>query len=129
MLTPTHVNRGVVLAGTILAFAAPSTSARPADAQRILAPAAASQSHDAETIATSPSLAALAADRGAKADKSWRTANPATVINVSQPDDNGFDLTSAGIGAAIALTLIMVEAGGMWALRRRRENRRAYHLV
>ncbi len=116
----THIKRTIVLAGTVIAIAAPSASARPADAQHIPAPASASQSHDAETTATSPSLATLAADREAKAAKNWQTANPATVIDVSQPDDNGFDLASAGIGAAIALTLIMAEAGGMWAVRRRR---------
>ena len=71
----------------------------------------------------------MAADREAKAAKSWQTANPATVIDVSPPDDNGFDLASAGIGAAIALTLIMAEAGGMWALRRRRENQVKHQLA
>ena len=130
MLTPTtHIKRGIVLAGTVIAIAAPSASARPADAQHIPASASASQLHDAETTATPPSLASLAADREAKAAKSWQKANPATVIDVSQPDDNGFDLTSAGIGAAIALTLIVAEAGGMWAIRRRRENHVRHQLV
>jgi len=82
-----------------------------------------------ETPATSASLASLAADREEKAAKSWQTANPATVIDVSQPDDDGFDLSSAGLGAAIALTLILAEAGGMWAIRRRRASHVRHQLV
>jgi len=130
MLTPTtFIKRGIVLAGTVVAIAAPSASARPADVPHIPAPASASQSRDAETPATLPSLASLAADREAKAAESWQTANPATVIDVSQPDDDGFDLSSAGLGAAIALTLILAEAGGMWAIRRRRASHVRHQLV
>ena len=130
MLTPTtFIRRGIVLAGTVVAIAAPSASARLADVPHIPAPASASQSRDAVTPATSASLASLVADREARATENWQTANPATVIDVSQPDDDGFDLSSAGLGAAIALTLVLAEAGCMWAIRRRRENHVRHQLV
>ena len=122
------IKRGIVLAGAVVAIGAPGASARPADPRHVPPVATASPSRDAAR-SSSPSLAALAADREAKANRSWQAANPATVIDVSHPaDDDGFDLTSAGIGAAIALTLILAEAGGVWAVRRRREQRVRHQL-
>ena len=71
--------------------------------------------------AAAPSMADLAARREARAIEAWRAANPPRIIEVSSPDDGGFDLASAGIGAAVPLTLILVEVAGRCVLRRRRD--------
>jgi hypothetical protein len=48
---------------------------------------------------------------------------------VSSPDDGGFDLPSAGIGAAVPLTLVLIEAAGRWVLRRRRDSEVRHQLA
>ncbi len=60
----------------------------------------------------------IVARREARANKAWRAAHPPTIIEVSSPDDGGFDLPSAGIGAAVPLTLVLIEVAGRWVLRR-----------
>jgi len=58
------------------------------------------------------------------ATKAWQAANRPTVIEVSSsPDGGGLDLPSAGVGAAIMLTVVLIEVVGRWLLRRRRESR------
>ena len=69
----------------------------------------------------------MVARREALATKAWLAANPPKIIEVSQ-DDGGFDLMSAGIGAAVPLTLILLEVAGTRVLRRRRESQVASHL-
>lgn len=126
--TTTHIKRTILLAGALAAVAAPSASARVADAQHVPAPASATESRGAE----SPSRADLAARREAIATKQWQAANPSTIIEVSSsPDGNGggFNLPSAGIGAAVPLTLVLIEVTGKWVLRRRRENQVQHQLA
>jgi hypothetical protein len=121
----THIKRTIVLAGALAAVGAPSASARLPDAQHMPAPASATESRGSE----SPSLADLAARREAIATKQWQAANPPTVVEVSSSRDGGLDLPSAGIGAAIPLTLVLIEVTGRWALRRRRENQIRHQLA
>ena len=116
----TQIRRGVVLAGALAAVAAPSANARVPDARLVIPPATA-VSHRAEPAAPARTMAEIAARREARATKAWRAANPPTIIEVSSPDDGGFDLTSAGIGAAVPLTLVLIEVAGGWVLRRRRD--------
>jgi len=126
----TQIKRTIVLAGALAAVAAPSASARVADAQNVPTPASATQSRGAESPAAAPSLADLAARREAIATKAWQAANPSTIVEVSSPDgDGGLDLPSAGIGAAVPLTLVLIEVVGRWVLRRRRENRIRHQLA
>ena len=73
-------------------------------------------------------MAEIAARREARATEAWRAANPPTIIEVSSPDD-GFDLTSAGIGAAVPFTLVLIEVAGRWVLRRRRDNEVRHQLA
>jgi len=112
----TQIRRSVVIAGALGAVVASSASARVPDAQHVFA-----ASHGAETAAAAPTMADIAARRESRAIKAWRAANPPTIIEVSSPDDGGFDLPSAGIGAAVPLTLVLIEVAGRWVLRRRRD--------
>ena len=96
MLTTAPISRGIALA---LAFAA------------VAAPGAA---------ASAPSRADMVARREARATKAWLAANPPKIVEVSE-DDGGFDLLSAGIGAAVPLTLILFEVAGRQVLRRHRD--------
>lgn len=118
--TTTQIKRTIVLAGALAAVAAPSAFARvAADAQHVPTTPSATQSRGA----ASPSLADLVARREAIATKAWQAANPPTVIEVtSSPDGGGLDLPSAGIGAALTLTLVLIEVVVKWVLRRRRES-------
>ena len=97
MLTTAPISRGIALA---LAFAA------------VAAPGAA---------ASAPSRADMVARREARATRAWLAANPPKIVEVSE-DDGGFDLLSAGIGAAVPLTLILFEVAGRQVLRRRRDS-------
>jgi hypothetical protein len=112
----TQLRRAVALACALAAVVAPGAPARVPDAQLVFAPSPA-----ASPAASAPSRADMVARREARAIRAWRAANPPTIVEVSSPDDGGFDLTSAGIGAAIPLTLILVEVAGRWVLRRRRD--------
>jgi FAD/FMN-containing dehydrogenase len=119
MLTATtQIRRTVALAGAFAAVVASSASARVPEVMFTRPPAA---SHVAEPAGAAPTMADIVARREARATKAWREANPPTIIEVSSPDDGGFDLTSAGIGAAIPLTLVLIEVAGGWVLRRRRD--------
>jgi hypothetical protein len=109
-----QIRRSVALAAALCAVVASSASARVPDAQFVVTPSPAA-SHGA----AAPTMADIAARREARAIKAWRAANPPTIIEVSSSDDGGFDLTSAGIGAAVPLMLILVEVAGSWVLRRR----------
>ena len=117
MLTATtQLRRTVALAAALGAVVASSDSARIPEAE-----IAVRSSHDAEPAPAAPSRADIVARREARATAAWRAANPPRIIEVSSPDDGGFDLPSAGIGAAVPLTLILVEVAGRWVLRRRRD--------
>lgn len=121
MLSATaQIRRAAVLAGAVAAVAASTASARVPDAQLVFTQSPAA-SRGAEPAAAAPTMADIAARRETRATKAWRAANPPTIIEVSSPDDGGFDLTSAGIGAAIPLMLVLVEVAGRWVLRRRRD--------
>jgi hypothetical protein len=125
----TQIKRTIVLAGALAAVAAPSASARVADAHNVPTPSAA-VSRSAEPTAAAPTMADMAARREAIATKAWQAANPSTIVEVSSPDgDGGLDLPSAGIGAAVPLTLVLIEVIGKWVLRRRRENRIQHQLA
>ena len=69
--------------------------------------------------AAAPTRADMVARREARATEAWLAANPPRIVEVSQ-DDGGFDLLSAGIGAAVPLTLILFEVAGRQVLLRRR---------
>jgi hypothetical protein len=112
----TQIKRTVVLAGALVTVVASGASARIPDAKLVFPPAT---SH--ESAAAAPTRAEIAARRKARATAAWRAANPPRIIEVSSPDDGGFDLPSAGIGAAVPLTLILVEVAGTRVLRRRRD--------
>jgi hypothetical protein len=124
----TQIRRSVALAGAIAAVAASSASARVPDAQCVFSPSPAA-SHGAERAAAARSMAEIAARREARAAAAWRAANPPTIIEVSSHDDWGFDLASAGIGAAIPLTVVLIEVAGRWVLRRRRDPEVRHQLV
>jgi hypothetical protein len=117
-----QIKRTIVLAAALAAVAAPSASARIADAQNVPTPSAASRG--AEPTAKSPSMADMAAHRDAIATEAWQAANPSTSVAVSSSPDGsgGLDLPSAGVGAAVPLTLVLIAVAGKWVLRRRREN-------
>jgi len=123
-----QIKRCVVVAGALVAVAAPSASARVADAQYVPAVSAA-QARGGGPAAASPSLAEMAARREAIATRAWRAANPSTIVEVSSPGGGGIDLPSAGVGAAVPLTLVLVEVVGKWVLRRRRESRVRHRLA
>ena len=104
MLPTSAWTKPVVAAALALAVAAPGASAR-----------------DAEPSAA-PSKADMIARREALATKAWLAANPPKIVEVS-PADDGFDLPSAAIGAAIPLTVIVLEVAGRSVLRRRRDSK------
>ena len=116
----TQIRRTVALAGALAAVVASGATARVPDAEFVFSSSPA-VSHGAEPAAAVHTMADIAARREARAIKAWRAANPPTIIEVSSHGDGGFDLTSAGIGAAVPLTLILVEVAGRWVLRRRRD--------
>ena len=120
LTTTTQIRRSVAVAGALAAVGASSASARVPDGRFVLTPSSAA-SHVAERAAAAPSRADMAARREARAIKAWRAANPPTIIEVASPDDGGFDLLSAAIGAAVPLTLILVEVAGRRVLRRSRD--------
>jgi hypothetical protein len=125
MLTAfTQIWRTVALVGVLGAVVASSASARVPDAQPSFTP-----SNGADPFAAAPTMADIAARREARAVKAWRAANAPTIIEVSSPDDGGFDLPSAGIGAAVPLTLVLIEVAGRWVLRRRRDNEVEHQLA
>ncbi|MGH2968516.1 MAG: hypothetical protein ACRDK0_05565 [Solirubrobacteraceae bacterium] len=122
----THIKRTVALAGTLIAIAAPSASARPADGQNVPAPAPAAHSRDADY----PAMGEIAARREAISAANWQAANPSTVVEVpASGNDGGLELASAAIGAAIALTLVLAEVTGSWVLRRRRQSHGRHQLA
>src|SRR3712207_4873257 len=111
------LKRTLVLAGALAAVAAPGASSRVADRPHVPTPSAVSRSAEP----TFPSKADMAARREAIATKQWQAANRPTIIEVSRPDGGGgLDLASAAIGAAVPLTLVVIEVAGRWVLRRRR---------
>ena len=110
----TQIRRAVALAGAVVAVVASSASARVPDARPVSTP-----SHGA--AAAAPTKADIAARREARVIEAWRAANPPTIIEVSSPDDGGLDLPSVGVGAAIPLTVVLIEVAGRWVLRRRRD--------
>jgi hypothetical protein len=93
--------------------------------RRALALAGALAAVLASDASAAPDWADMAARREARAIEAWHAAHPPTIIEVAPPEDGGFDLASAGIGAAVPLTLILVEVAGRWVLRRRRDPARA----
>ena len=109
-----QIRRSAALAAALAAVVASSASARVPDAHLVVAP-----SREAEPAAAAPTMADIAARREARALKAWRAANPPTIIEVSSRDDEWFDLPSAGIGAAVPLTVVVLEIAGRWVLRRR----------
>jgi hypothetical protein len=116
MLTVTTlVRRSVAHAGALAAVVASGATARVPDAQTVI-----TRSHEAEPAAAAPPRADTAARREARASRAWSAANLPTILEVSSPDDDRFDLASAGIGAAVPLTLVLIEVAGRWELRRRR---------
>ena len=125
----TQIKRTIVLAGALVAVAAPSASARVADAQNVPSPVAASRT--ADPALPSSSLADVATHREAVATKQWQAGNPSTVIEVTSSPDGGpgLDLPSAGIGAAVPLTLALIEVTRKWVLRRRREHQVQHQLA
>jgi hypothetical protein len=117
MLTATiQIRRTVALAAALGAVVASGASARVPEAAF-----AVRSSHDAEPAAAAPSRADMVARREARATEAWRRANPPRIIEVSPGDDGGFDLPSAGIGAAVPFALILVEVAGRRVRRRRRD--------
>jgi hypothetical protein len=115
MLTATtQMRRAIVIAVALGAVVASSASARIPESE-----IAVHSARDADPATAAPSRADIVARREARATAAWRAANPPTIIEVSSSDDGGFDLTSAGIGAAVPLMLILVEVAGSWVLRRR----------
>lgn len=62
----------------------------------------------------------MIARREALATKAWLAANPPKIVEVT-PARHGFDLPSAAVGAAVPLTVIVLEVAGKWVLRRRRD--------
>jgi hypothetical protein len=115
MLTgTTRIRRTAALAAALGALVASGASARVPEAEIALR-----SSHDAEPAAAAPSRADMVSRREARATAAWREANPPRIIEVSAPDDGGFDPLSAGIGAAVPLTLILIEVAGRRVLRRR----------
>ena len=120
-----QIRRTVALAGTLVALFASSASSRVPDTQVVLPPSA-TDSRGASPAAPAATMADIAARREANAIKAWHAANPPTIIEVSSPDDGGFDLASAGIAAAVPLTVVLTEVTGKWVLRRRRD-RQARH--
>jgi hypothetical protein len=115
MLTATtQMRRAIVIAVALGAVVASSASARIPESE-----IAVRSARDADPATAAPSRADIVARREARATAAWRAANPPTIIEVSSSDDGGFDLTSAGIGAAVPLMLILVEVAGSWVLRRR----------
>jgi hypothetical protein len=113
------LKRTLILAGALAAVAAPAASSRVADGPHMPSPSAASRGAESAV----PSKADMAARREAIAIKQWQAANRPTIIEVSPHDgDGGLDLPSAAIGAAVPLTLVVIEVAGRWVLRRRREN-------
>ena len=116
----------LVLAGALAAVAAPGASSRVADRPHVRTPPAASRSAEPAV----PSKADLAARREAIAIKQWQAANRPTIIEVSPHDgEGGFDLPSAAIGAAVPLTLVVIEVAGRWVVRRRREDQARHQLA
>jgi hypothetical protein len=112
----TQIRRSVALAAALGAVLASGASARVPDAQLVV-----TRSPSAAHGAAPRTMADIAARREARAIEAWRAAHPPTIIEVSSPDDGGFDLPSAAIGAAVPLTLILIEVAGRWVLRRRRD--------
>jgi len=124
----TQIRRSVALAGALAAVAVSSASARVPDAQVVFSPSPAA-SHGPNPAAAAPTMADMVARREARAISAWRAANPPTIIEVSSRDDGGFDLASAGIGAAVPLTLVLIEVAGRWVLRRRRDTEVRHQLA
>ena len=125
----TQIRRTVALAGALAAVAVSSASARVPDAQRVFTPSPAASHGAGPPAAAAPTMADIVARREARAIKAWRAANPPTIIEVSSHDDGGFDLPSAGIGAAVPLTLVLIEVAGRWVLRRRRDTEVRHQLA
>jgi hypothetical protein len=98
MLTTALISRGIALALALAAVVAPGASA------------------------AAPTRADMVARREARATEAWLAANPPKIIEISE-EDRGFDLKSAGIGAAVPLTLILFEVAGRQVLLRRHRDR------
>ena len=124
----TQIRRTVVLAGALAAVAAPGASARVPDARPVL-PRRPTAAHGAEPPPQHPRWPTSRPAARRSPPRRGAAANPATIIEVSSPDDGGFDLPSAGIGAAVPLTLVLIEVAGRWVLRRRRDNEVRHQLV
>jgi hypothetical protein len=124
----TQIRRTVALAAALGAVVASGASARVPEAElaRGSSPAV---SQGARPAAAPSSMADSAARREARAISAWRAANPPRIIEVSSSDGGGFDLPSAGIGAAVPLTLILIEIAGRWVLRRRRDTEVRHRLA
>jgi hypothetical protein len=124
----TQIRRTVALAAALGAVVASGASARVPEAE----PARGSSqavSHGARPAAAPPSMADIAARREARAISAWRAANPPRIIEVSSSDDGGFDLLSAGIGAAAPLMLVLVELTGRRIWRRRHDSEVRHQLA
>jgi hypothetical protein len=125
MLTATtQMRRAIVIAVALGAVIASSASARIPESE-----IAVRSARDADPATAAPSRADIVARREARATAAWRAANPPTIIEVSSSDDGRFDLTSAGIGAAVPLTLVLIEVAGRWVLRRRRDTEVRHQLA
>jgi hypothetical protein len=120
----TQLRRTVAVAVALAAVTASGAAARVPDG-----PVASSSSHRAGRAATAPTRADMAARREARANRAWRAANPPRIIEVSSSGGGGFDLLSAGIGAAVPLTLVLFESAGRRVLRRRRDPEARHQLA
>jgi hypothetical protein len=121
MFDAKRITRTIILAGTLAALAAPTAAARVADAQRIDPPAANSAASSSERTGHASGLAETVTRRETIANEAWQRANPPTTVTIPGSDDgSGFDLQSAGIGAAVALTLTLLTIMGKRTPPRRR---------
>jgi hypothetical protein len=121
MFNARQINRTIILAGTLAALAAPTAAARVADAQRIDPPAANSATSTSERTVPASGLAETVTRHETIANEAWQRANPPTTLTIPRSDvGGGFDLQSAGIGAAVALTLSVLIVMGKRTLPRRR---------
>jgi hypothetical protein len=130
MFNAKQINRTMVLAAALATLAAPTASARVADAQNITPPVAKSALSTTEHTVPSSGLAELVTHHEAIANAAWQRANPPTMVTISRPGSGtGFDLQSAGIGAAVVLTLILLTVLGHWTVRRRRVSNVGHRLA
>jgi hypothetical protein len=129
MLTATQITRTIVLVAAVAGVAAPSASARVADAHLIAPPASESATSSLGRTIAEPGMAGIVAHREAIATKAWQTANQSTGTPITEADDSGFDPRSAGIGAGVLLILVLTGAVAKSALHRHRVTNARHRLA